>query len=104
MPPRCESLDGPVGVTARNALAAEHVDLLFPFVRNVGRQAVTVLGSEASPRCRDSGLGLGLATPITCRRHGTWWSPVRGLTGGPGGSYVAARRTGTGGALGSRAE
>ena len=47
MPPHCDSLDGPVVVAARHALAAGRVELVLPFVPAEGEAEVTAAFAEA---------------------------------------------------------
>ena len=41
MPPHCDSLDGPVVTAARQALEADDVDLVLPFVHADGETEVS---------------------------------------------------------------
>lgn len=49
MPPHCDSLDGPVVTAARQALEANDVDLVLPFVPEDGEAEVRVVFDRVQP-------------------------------------------------------
>lgn len=49
MPPHCDSLDGPVVTAARQALDADDVDLVLPFVPEAGEAEVRAMFASVQP-------------------------------------------------------
>ena len=49
MPPHCDSLDGPVVTAARQALEANDVDLVLPFVPEDGEAEVRAVFDRVQP-------------------------------------------------------
>lgn len=49
MPPHCDSLDGPVVTAARQALDADNVDLVLPFVPEDGEDEVRAMFDRVQP-------------------------------------------------------
>jgi hypothetical protein len=67
MPPHCDSLDGPVVTTARQALQHGDVDLILPFVHVEGEPEVRrALDLAVKVRCPRTGGGRG-GRPVALR-------------------------------------
>lgn len=49
MPPHCDSLDGPVVTAARQALEADNVDLILPFVPETAEAEVRAMFDSVQP-------------------------------------------------------
>lgn len=84
MPPHCDSLDGPVVTAARQALEADDVDLVLPFVPENGEAEVrAVFASVQSVRglgaaAREVGDRLFFETVVRVHRAGEG-APYTGL-------------------------
>ena len=61
MPPHCDSLDGPVVRAARQALEAEEVDLVLPFVSHQGEDEIVSLFEKVVRLRKEGGIARQIA-------------------------------------------
>lgn len=84
MPPHCDSLDGPVVVAARAALAAPDVDLVLPYVHADGEAEVraafdqTIKAAASTEEARDVAERWFFETVVRIHRAGEG-APFTGL-------------------------
>ena len=84
MPPHCDSMDGPVVTTARQALEAGNVDLVLPFAHAQGEDEVraafarSVAARELAPAAQEVGDLYFFETVVRVHRAGEG-APYTGL-------------------------
>lgn len=88
MPPHCDSLDGPVVTAARQALEANNVDLVLPFVPEDGEDEVRTMFDRVQPA-----RGLGEAAREVAD-HLFFETVVRVHRAGEGAPYTGLKPSG----------
>jgi hypothetical protein len=88
MPPHCDSLDGPVVTAARQALDADDVDLVLPFVPEHGEDEVRAMFAKVQPVRGAGGAAAEVAD------HLFFETVVRVHRAGEGAAYTGLKPSG----------